>query len=294
MKTLICPEDFWNIDDKYLEDYRDAVAEGMNTALCSSIVIVSIARNAARMLPNTLALVEQFRSQACLGPAKPHWYVFENDSDDGTAEMLDAHAAANGYMTVEHATLNRPHLPGELAGPRTEALAEYRQRCMEWVRVNAPYADYVIVLDIDPEGGFSVDGIFNSIAQLDRTADAYGMGSYSLYLTQESGKPAQIAHYDSWAARPVCWWEDRREEIGLGWFSMFLPPVAAPIQPMNSCFGGLAVYKTEYWLMGRYSGEDCEHVCLHKSIADKTGKRYPWPRMYLNPGSRYAALIREG
>ena len=89
MKT-ISPEDFWNIDDKYLESYRDAVAEGMNTAMCSSIVIVSIARNAARMLPNTLALVEAFRSQACLGPAKPHWHVFENDSDDGTAEMLDA------------------------------------------------------------------------------------------------------------------------------------------------------------------------------------------------------------
>ena len=63
---------------------------------------------------------------------------------------------------------------------------------------------------------------------------------------------------------------------------------------MNSCFGGLAVYKTEYWLMGRYSGEDCEHVCLHKSIADRTGNQYPWPRMYLNPGSRYAAIVREG
>jgi hypothetical protein len=109
------------------------------------------------------------------------------------------------------------------------------------------------------------------------------MASYSLYRTGEG-----IAHYDAWAARPVSWWRDRRNEIGFTWFSAFLPPVGSPPCPMNSAFGGLAVYQTRAFLAGGYSGGDCEHVPHHRRM------RAAGYQMYLNPGCRYIAVWNDG
>ena len=106
-----------------------------------------------------------------------------------------------------------------------------------------------------------------------------GMASYSLWRNASG-----IAHYDAWAARPPSWWRDRRGEIGFKWFSAFLPPVGSPPCPMNSAFGGLAVYRTEAFLSGGYSGEDCEHVPHHKRM------REAGFQMYLNPGCRYISV----
>ena len=131
--------------------------------------------------------------------------------------------------------------------------------------------------------------MFNSIAWLATKRSsgvptpAGGMASYSLIRMPQEGGQVGVAHYDAWAARPVCWWRDRKDEIGFTWFSAFLPPVGAPPCPMNSAFGGLAVYWTEAFLSGGYSGEDCEHVPHHRRMA-KAG----W-QMYLNPGCRYIA-----
>jgi hypothetical protein len=107
---------------------------------------------------------------------------------------------------------------------------------------------------------------------------AGGLASYSLYRAEDG-----IAHYDAWAARPN-WWRDRKYEIGFQWFSTFLPPVGSPPIAMNSAFGGLAVYRTEAFVSGGYSGEDCEHVPHHRRMAERG-----W-QMYLNPGARYVAI----
>jgi len=42
------------------------------------------------------------------------------------------------------------------------------------------------------------------------------------------------------------------------------------------------VYDAEAYLSGTYSGEDCEHVTLHRSIVS----RDPFRRFGLNPSSR--------
>jgi hypothetical protein len=56
---------------------------------------------------------------------------------------------------------------------------------------------------------------------------------------------------------------------------------------MNSAFGGLCVYRTEAFLTGGYSGEDCEHVGHHRRM------RQAGYQMWLNPGSRYIAVWNE-
>lgn len=278
---MITPEAAWPVDSEYKDYYDAGVAGGRQVAKDSDAVIVAIARNAMPAIGNTMLLSAAVAS----GFRSCKMFVFENDSDDDTSVLLDAVAADHGnWFTVRHETLGGIDARG-FEPERTTRLAYCRQQCLDWVRANASDTSWTIVLDTDPAGGFSVDGVFNSVYRLaDRMADhgglrAGGMASYSLWRT-----PAGIAHYDAWAARPLCWWRDRRDEIGFQWFSAFLPPVGSPPMPMNSAFGGLAVYRTEAFLSGGYSGGDCEHVPHHRRMRDEGYQ------MYLNPGCRYIAV----
>ena len=264
-------DDIWPVDPEYSEYYWGMVKSGREVAAQTSASIVAICRNAAHALPYTLVTLDSlhglFKSCKC--------YVFENDSADGSAECLDYFAGVRPWFEVKHETLGGIDSRG-FEPERTERLAYCRNKCLEWVRRNP--ATWTIVLDTDPAGGFSIDGVMNSIAQLGSISESGAMASYSLYR-----KPEGIAHYDAWAARPN-WWRDRRNEIGMTWFSAFLPPVGSPPVAMNSAFGGLCVYRTEAFLSGRYSGEDCEHVPHHRRI-----KEAGW-QLYLNPGCRYIAV----
>lgn len=278
------PEDIWPVDPEYAEGYAAKVRVGRETAAGLNACVVAIARNAMPFLQNTLALVDEVAA----GFRQCRMFIYENDSDDSTAATLDQFAARQ-WVDVVHEWLDVEDTRG-FEPSRTERLARARNICLEWVRHHAADTTWTIVLDTDPHGGFSVDGVFHSIACLaDRDLSyaatrAGGMASYSLYLLRGEGGLPHIAHYDAWAARPLCWWRDRRQEIGMAWFSQFLPPVGAPVVPMNSAFGGLAVYKTPAFLAGGYSGEDCEHVPHHKRM-----RKNGW-QMYLNPGCRYFAM----
>jgi hypothetical protein len=63
------------------------------------------------------------------------------------------------------------------------------------------------------------------------------------------------------------------------WFGFWIPPKgSAPIK-INSGFGGMAIYKTKFYLIGNYSGVDCEHVTFHYDIVNKNSKF----NLFLNP-----------
>jgi hypothetical protein len=282
-------DSIWPVEDKYLDGYERHVAVGRDVALRTKVVFLAIARDAMPHLTNTLALVEE--SAAMFREAV--FYVFENDSTDGTDAVLKEFAASRPWVTTEHATLDRPDVRG-FEPERTVRLAEYRNRCRDWAIKNHPDADYVIVLDLDPHGGFSTAGILNSIGLLCelrsstlQPALAGAMASMSLFVSKGRDGSPGVAQYDAWAAR-MNFWEDRRGGPGgMAWFHMLLLPIGSPPVPMNSAFGGLCVYAADafYALGVRYEGSDCEHVLLHKNM------RAAGYQLYLNPGSRYIAIL---
>lgn len=279
------PEDVWVVDQEYAADYEQRVADGRAIASEQRATVVAIARNAMPLMANTFDLLCEVQA----GFADCKMFVYENDSTDGTDEALKRAASVLPWLSVEHGSLGGEDSRG-FEPERTIRLAHCRNRCLEWVRERRSDTAFTIVIDVDPEYGFSVDGVFNSVYWLASKRSsgvptpAGGMASYSLIRMPQEGGQVGVAHYDAWAARPVCWWRDRKDEIGFTWFSAFLPPVGSPPCPMNSAFGGLAVYWTEAFLSGGYSGEDCEHVPHHRRMA-KAG----W-QMYLNPGCRYVAV----
>lgn len=276
------PEEFWGIDEAYLASYREHVEFGRAEARRQKLAIVSIARNAMPHLQNTLRLVDELAGlwRDCV------YYVFENDSTDETAATLDDFAIRQ-WVTIEHDRLGGEDARG-FQPERTHRLAKCRSRCQEWVRRNAADAGYVMVLDADPHGGFSVEGVLNSLGwfcemlgEACHRREPGAMASYSFFARQESPGSYSAYQYDAWAARLNHWADDRRH----AWFHMLMPPVGSPPIPMNSAFGGLCLYRCEAFLAGTYDGGDCEHVFLHRSM-QKAGYQ-----LYLNPGSRYVALL---
>lgn len=273
------PEDFWDVD--YFESYKEHVEFGRVEARRQKLAIVSICRNAMPHLRNTLALVDELAGlwRDCA------FYVYENDSVDETAAVLDDFAIRQ-WVTVEHDTLGGEDSRG-FEPERTVRLAKCRTRCQEWVRRNASDANYVMVLDADPHGGFSVDGVLNSLGWFcEMLGESFhrrepgAMASHSLFVRKEEAGYG-VAAYDAWAAR-LNHFEDRREHQ---WFHLLLPPVGSPPIPMNSAFGGLCLYRREAYLAGVYEGGDCEHVLHHKAM-QKAGYQ-----LFLNPGSRYIAIL---
>jgi hypothetical protein len=255
-------------DPEFAEDYANAFLAGREFAAEASVAIVGICRNAMPFLPQTLGLIEEtgsmFRSWSA--------YLFENDSEDNTKEVLASWADGR----QRHASLNinhRPHLNHTIAQERTVALAEYREQCQHFVRNGEP-VEYVIVVDTDPWGGWSVDGVMTSIAHMVWDRSWYGLASYSWCEMNVGGQPF-AAHYDAFAARLGGW--QRRDQQ---WFHHWHPRIGGPPIEFHSAFGQLAVYRADAYLRGKYTGEDCEHVCLHRSIKQRD------TRLGMNPSSR--------
>ena len=262
-------------DPEFAEDYAAKVELGRTFAAEARVALVAICRNAMPWLPRTLDLVER------TGSAFKSWsaFVFENDSTDGTQDFLKAWADGDRRkvsLNIHH----RPHLSHTIAQERTVALAEYREQCQHWVRSREP-VDYVIVFDTDPWGGFSIDGVMNSIAWLALDRSWYGLASYSWCEMNTAIGPI-AAHYDAFAARLNHW--GRRDQQ---WFHHWHPAVGSPPVEFNSAFGQLCVYRADPYLSGKYGGSDCEHVVFHRSIAEQarlwSDEHY---RLGLNPSSR--------
>jgi len=255
-------------DAEFAEEYAQAVRRGREVAASTTVALVAICRNACPFLPQTLRLVEE------TGSMFREWsaFIYENDSTDETKDVLGEWA--DGQQ--RHASLNvngRPHLNGTIEPVRTHALAEYRAACQEFVR-HGDTPDFAIVFDTDAWGGWSVDGVATSVAAMFNDRSWYGLASYSwAEVVQASGLLA--IHYDAFAARLNHW--QRRDQ---NWFHTWHPPIGSPPVEFRSAFGQLAVYRGELFLQGRYSGEDCEHVMFHRSIAARGG------RFGLNPSSR--------
>jgi hypothetical protein len=258
-------------DQEFLEEYAEYVRRGRELAAGKSVAFVAICRNAMPFLVHTLELVaksrEMFAHSCC--------YIFENDSTDGTKEHLNS-ATTSGFI-VESVDNGRPHMNTTRSTKRTDALAEYREKCRRFVEEKCVGFDYVVVFDADPWGGFSVDGLATTICHLESPEyrNAVGMASYSWCEASWFGPVSQF-QYDAFACRWNHWtW---RSEM---WFHLWHPPVGSRPVRMNSAFGQMAVYRRDDFVRGRYTGETCEHVTFHKSLGGE---------FYLNPSMRVVSF----
>lgn len=273
--------------DEFVEEFEARKMHGQDVLSGSSVAVVGLARNCGERLEANIV-----RLQASITGKATDWRVFicENDSTDNTKAVIDKFAVAwpDNVSTIMR-DLGRKHRPNEFAGPRTEELAEYRNECLAWVKRRCEGFDYTIVIDWDSWGGWTLSGAMTGFSYLSTEPQAYGSASFSLlehpftsFDPEEKKMKVQFqwVHYDCWALRLNSYWDDYGRGVG-AWKHHWLPPVGSPPIRVCSAFGGFCIYKTEDFLQGNYSGQDCEHVGFHKSVETKTGKA-----LYLNPSQR--------
>ena len=292
MEAVKIPEHLVLPSPPFRSSFDELAAQGAAVLADCEVAVVGLARSCAPQLASNLERV------LSLGAFCRSWrlHVETNDNEDNTDQVLADFCQRHRQATFTSQRLGRQHFSTEFAGRRTEALAEYRTACQQWVRECATDADYVVVIDLDAWGGWSNRGILNGVGWMRHMPDAYGMASVSLlqhpaYQTNAAGETQMIAawlHYDCWALRLNSYWDDYSNGVG-GWKHQWLPPVGSPPVPVCSAMGGLAIYRTAAYLSGTYDGTDCEHVKFHESIERATGKG-----LYLNPSQRCVMRWLDG
>jgi hypothetical protein len=285
-ETLDIPAHLLQPLEVFGDSYIAKANEGAIRLANSKVAIVGLARNCGGPLRANL---EQ-ALQVAEGCRDWRLHIESNDCEDDTVNVLAEFCRAHKEATFHYQILGRKQFSAEFAGPRTIALAEYRDACQRWVRACAADADYVIAIDWDAWGGFSVHGLLNGVGWLVELQGAYGMAAVSLLGTAtismgEDNTPKLAsgwAQYDAWALRLNSYWDDYTAGLG-GWKHQWIPPVGSPPVRVCSAFGGLVVYRTDAYLKGTYDGvHDCEHVAFHKSIEKATGGQ----GLYLCPSMR--------
>jgi len=229
-------------------------------------VIAGLARDIGRVLP---AAIER-TTRLCSLFADARVVVFENDSRDDTKQQLVRWAAADNRVVAISEDAADPPSHGSRCLRRVSRMARYRARCQQVVLERFPGFGFVIVVDLDVEGGWSIDGIANTFGHPGWDF----VGANGLIYRRSGLDVNALRHYDTWALRldpacsPISTVEAARYEYRRG----------DPLVPVTSCFGGLGIYTMRAFSAGRYDASDMEHVGFHRSMASAGHSR-----MFLNP-----------
>ncbi|MFN0051271.1 MAG: hypothetical protein ACKV0T_03720 [Planctomycetales bacterium] len=249
------PEDRLRCDPAWESAYREALANGTERMRRSTAVICGLARDLGGCLARTMARIERlgamFREYRVI--------VYENDSLDDTRLVLHLWAERNPQVSVFTEKLGEPRFGQTPSVQRTSRMAYYRNRCRQAVLETCHDMNACLVVDMDLIGGWSYDGVAHTFGQEDWDA----VGSLSLQRTErlvDGERVCEWTHFDTFAFRGAGGPADPQALLGRR--------RGGPLTPVESCFGGLGVYRMAAFAAGEYGGDDCEHVKFHRRLAD--------------------------
>jgi hypothetical protein len=233
----------------------------------SSILVAGVARNCEATIQREVSRI----SHALKSCRALSWLVVESDSSDKTLEAL--HSLEKSVASFQFRSL------GELqqAIPiRTDRIAHCRNVYLDELASNPLYSqvDYVVIADFD--------GV-NNLITLEGFASCWTRTDWDVLTANQRGP-----YYDIYALRHPVWspndcWKQyeflRHHKIQrevAAWSAMYAKMITIPETeewiPVDSAFGGLAVYRRRALEGARYAGIDetgepiCEHVWLHNQI----------------------------
>ena len=272
--------------------------KGRRVMSVTRAVIGAIGFNVGPSLGPIWELLQETASAFALGS---RIVVFENDSTDGTAQVLRGlcEAEARATCAIEVLGNHGAGANGADSPVRFEILASCRNRLVDLARSSdgTIHADVIMLVDLDvlevgwlpPQTPFA--GTAGAGWTLDGIATTFTDGL----------EPPHTNPHHSWAA--VCsnsvWLDGRRHYDTLAYrngratgntlvdisrrhalmYDTFKGPSWIPVE---SCFGGLAIYRVGVFNRCAYSGGDCEHVMLHNCVKDhQVGRIFVNPLMVL-------------
>lgn len=275
-KTLI--GQMFGVSPELYSDYVKMTNIGKEYLSNIGIGIVGLCRNNSAKINNFFNIAHYLSSQA----KQTQIFIYENDSTDDTVAQLEKFGSYHDNFAFISDTLNRKQYGQVKDLERTQNLAEYRNKCLDYIRNNfSDNIEYIIVMDTDLLE-ISIEGFFNSFGWLKTNKDIISaICGFSYTFNKSRG---MLWNYDSWAFRWT-WWEDQLQyshHLNYNpsmWFGFWCPYIGSSPIAVNSGFGGYCIYRKKDLLKTRYEGNDCEHVCLHKNLK----KTIPNFQLYANP-----------
>ncbi len=177
-----------------------------------------------------------------------------DDSSDATLEFLADWRTSNPRVEI---------LRGSIASRRNG----YRDR------VVAEHADFdhAIVIDTSVPGGWSFNGVASTFGE--EGWDFVGSNGLVRLPTVKHAAP-RFRQYDVRAFRPAAGTEASSLDERAEWPQKR----GMPMLPVDSCFGGLGVYRMECLRACSYGDGDCEHAVFHDRL-----RQSGLGRLFLNP-----------
>lgn len=265
------PESFFLPSPLVKAEYEQTLQRGKGVLLKSKVVVAGLARNIAAALPRAIYRIEQLRKMCGTSRA----VVFENDSRDTTLPLLRKWQGSVPGVHVLSENLGHPVNQSIRSLTRAVRMAYYRELCQNYIREQFSNYDFVVLIDLDIGGGFSLDGICHSagLGDVDNRPVDF-CASNGIYFHDAFGICDYPVQYDVWAFRPSGTWNPlQNTAVNPLRFDRGEPPI-----PVNSAFGGLGFYRTTAYLSGKYDGTDCEHVPFHRTMIQAG-----YTNLFLNP-----------
>jgi hypothetical protein len=266
---------------EFQEIYNYYTNIGKQEFINKDIVIVGLARNLEGKIKQNIHNLHNFFMHA----KNISYFIYENDSEDSTPQILSEIKQEIKNFDFISEKLNLKKFGSVKSKERTHRLAEHRNKCLEYIKIHHSSSDYTCVIDLDYDN-LSFNGVLNSIGHLKQISiDGIVGNSFQFKNSFDtiSFDNNLLWNYDSWAFR-FNWWEDLQNYSQyfsidpMLWFGLFCLPIGSNPFRINSGFGGLGIYKTKKYILGKYSGDDCEHVCFHKYLSENADFK-----LYMNP-----------
>lgn len=291
--ALYTPDTF-PLDEEGRDKYEQMIVLGKKHCSASTVVICGMLRDAARNIPNIQRKVEK------LGAAFKDYRVLivENDSSDGTRELLLKWASKNPRVEILGCGINSKEC--KMSFPKTEGHGVDRRRIdkmihlrniyLDEIRKRYSHYDYTIVWDLDIIGAVYLDGMYNSMGWMDQQRNICAMTANGMYrwgiLTLYYDTYALLQHEEGFDINYKTASDVRK---GLGFrYIRGQPPVH-----VKSAFGGFSIYRTNSLLhpsitYDQPSSEGGNIMCEHTNLCKKLKGD-----IYVNPSMIHYVLLNE-
>lgn len=260
---------------------------------CSRILITGLVRNVAKLLESEILKIHN----AFANFKEISFFIVESDSTDDTLRQLEKLSASN--LNFNYVSLGK--LENKIP-ERIERLAYCREVCASFTRERISAYDYVCVADLDGT---------NDLLNVNAVTSCWDNNEWDVCTANQEG-----SYYDVYALRHETWCpRDYNLDIFL-LESQGYHPMRARRQAVlkrqrkirkgsdwiqvESAFGGLAIYTSSAFAVGRYSHIDpidgnivCEHVTFHKLIRQVGGRIYINPNLINHKAKIYGSSLGE-
>ncbi len=270
------PDEYFPVRQELTQDFENKVNKGKQFSKNLKILFCATCKDVAKVVGKSISFCDYVGSHF----KDYDIFLYENNSSDNTPEViksLNNNKIILQSEFIDNASYKRSNVT---QFDRCSFISNARNKYVEYINKNQDY-DYIFVFDTDIEGGWSIDGIFNSISYLQNNNDIGAMTSYCVLASARGGDleekdPRGWIMFDSFAFRyynETDWsFPDNLHEYNHIRITRGDEPV-----PVNSNFNGLALYKPECFVGNKYQVNshgsdfrtDSEHVSFHRNIWNK-------------------------